>query len=31
MDRRLLDHYEGDVTRTNIHPRRRERILARYG
>jgi alkane 1-monooxygenase len=31
MDRRLLDHYEGDVTRTNIHPRVRERILSRYG
>jgi alkane 1-monooxygenase len=30
MDRRLLDHYEGDVTRTNIQPRRRERILARH-
>jgi alkane 1-monooxygenase len=31
MDRRLLDHYEGDLTRTNIAPRRRTRVLARYG
>jgi alkane 1-monooxygenase len=31
MDRRLLGHYDGDVTRTNIAPRRRQRILARYG
>jgi alkane 1-monooxygenase len=30
MDRRLLGHYDGDVTRTNIAPRRRERVLARY-
>ena len=31
MDPRLLDHYEGDVARTNIAPRRRTRMLARYG
>ncbi len=31
MDRRLLEHYEGDLTRTNIAPRRRARILARNG
>jgi alkane 1-monooxygenase len=31
MDRRLLSHYGGDVTRANISPRRRTRILARYG
>ncbi len=31
MDRRLLDHYDGDVTRANINPRRRTQILARYG
>ncbi len=30
MDRRVLAHYEGDVTRANISPRARERILARY-
>jgi alkane 1-monooxygenase len=31
MDRRLLAHYGGDVTRANISPRKRARILARYG
>jgi alkane 1-monooxygenase len=31
MDRRLLAHYGDDVTRANITPRRRERVLARYG
>ena len=31
MDHRLLEHYAGDVTRANIHPRRRDRIVARYG
>jgi alkane 1-monooxygenase len=31
MDPRLLAHYEGDVTRANIQPRKRRRVLARYG
>jgi alkane 1-monooxygenase len=31
MDPRLLAHYDGDVTRANIHPRTRRRVLARYG
>jgi alkane 1-monooxygenase len=31
MDRRLLAHYDGDVTLANIHPPARERVLARYG
>jgi len=30
MDRRLLEHYGGDLTRANIQPRARRRILARY-
>ncbi len=30
MDHRLLAHYGGDVTLTNIAPRRRARVLARY-
>ncbi len=30
MDPRLLDHYDGDVTRANIQPRARKRVLARY-
>ena len=31
MDRRLLDHYEGDLDRANIQPRAKRRVLARYG
>ena len=31
MDQRLLEHYDGDVTRANIAPRARRRILSRYG
>lgn len=31
MDKRLLEHYGGDITLANIHPRTRERVLARYG
>jgi alkane 1-monooxygenase len=31
MDPRLVDHFEGDVTRANINPRKRRAILARYG
>jgi alkane 1-monooxygenase len=31
MDRRVLAHYDGDVTRANLHPPRRERLLAKYG
>lgn len=31
MDRRVLDHYEGDITRANIHPRVRDKVLAKYG
>ncbi len=31
MDPRLLDHYEGDLTRANIQPRKLDRVLASYG
>ena len=31
MDHRVLAHYDGDVTRANIHPPKRDRVLARYG
>jgi alkane 1-monooxygenase len=31
MDRRLLAHYSHEVTRANINPRARRRMLARYG
>jgi alkane 1-monooxygenase len=30
MDPRVLEHFDGDVGRANISPRRRARILARY-
>nr|WP_296772391.1 alkane 1-monooxygenase [Rhodococcus sp. (in: high G+C Gram-positive bacteria)] len=30
MDRRVLAHYDGDISRANVLPRRRERILRRY-
>ncbi len=30
MDHRVLAHYDGDVTRANIHPPRREKLLRRY-
>ncbi len=30
MDPKVLAHYDGDVTLANIHPRKRERYLARY-
>jgi alkane 1-monooxygenase len=31
MDPRLLEHYEGDVSRANIQPRKLGRVLERYG
>jgi alkane 1-monooxygenase len=31
MDPRLLAHYEGDLARANVAPRRRARLRARYG
>ena len=31
MDHRVLDHYDGDVTRANLHPRKREALIAKYG
>jgi alkane 1-monooxygenase len=31
MDHRLLEHYDGDLTRVNIQPRAHDRVLARYG
>ncbi|WP_324251246.1 fatty acid desaturase [Nocardioides sp. Leaf374] len=30
MDPRVLAHFDGDVTRANVHPSKRERYLARY-
>ena len=31
MDPRVIAHYGGDVTRANIHPRKRDKVLRRYG
>ncbi|SLH19015.1 alkane 1-monooxygenase [Mycobacteroides abscessus subsp. abscessus] len=31
MDKRVLAHYDGDITRASIHPRKRAAVLARYG
>jgi len=31
MDPRVLAHFDGDVTRANIHPPKRDKVLARYG
>jgi alkane 1-monooxygenase len=31
MDHRVIEHYDGDVSRVNIHPRVRDKVLARYG
>jgi alkane 1-monooxygenase len=31
MDRRLMEHYGGDVSRANIQPRARSKVIARYG
>ena len=31
MDHRLLAHYAGDVSRANVHPPARARVLRRYG
>lgn len=31
MDPRVLAHFDGDVARANIHPPKREQVLARYG
>jgi alkane 1-monooxygenase len=31
MDHRVLEHYGGDITRVNLHPRVRDKMLARHG
>jgi alkane 1-monooxygenase len=30
MDHRVLAHYDGDITRVNIHPGKRDKVLAKY-
>ena len=31
MDHRVIEHYRGDITAVNIDPRKRDKVLARYG
>jgi alkane 1-monooxygenase len=31
MDKRVLALYDGDITKANIDPRKRAKVLARYG
>lgn len=31
MDKRVVAHYDGDITKANLHPRKAEKYLARYG
>jgi alkane 1-monooxygenase len=31
MDHRVIEHYDGDITRVNLHPRVRDKMLAKYG
>ncbi len=31
MDERVLDHFDGDISLANISPRKREKVLAKYG
>ena len=31
MDQRVYDHYQGDLTKANIYPKRRNKIFAKFG
>ena len=31
MDKRVLEHYDGDITKANLDPDRREELIAKYG
>ena len=31
MDHRVVEHYDGDLTRANIQPGKRDKVLAQYG
>jgi len=31
MDHRVLAHYDGDITKVNVQPRLRKKVLAKYG
>jgi alkane 1-monooxygenase len=30
MDPRVVAHFDGDITRANLHPRKRDKIIAKY-
>jgi alkane 1-monooxygenase len=30
MDKRVIAHYNGDITKANLQPSRREKLLRRY-
>jgi len=30
MDERVLEHFDGDISRANLHPHKRDKIIARY-
>ncbi len=31
MDHRVIEHYDGDITKVNVHPRVRAKVVAKYG
>ena len=31
MDHRVIEHYDGDISRVNVHPRVRDKMVAKYG
>jgi alkane 1-monooxygenase len=31
MDHRVIEHYDGDITKVNLHPRVRDKMFAKYG
>jgi len=31
MDHRVIEHYDGDITKVNVHPRVRDKVMAKYG
>lgn len=31
MDHRVMEHYDGDITKVNVHPRVRAKVVAKYG
>ncbi|MGE8538788.1 MAG: alkane 1-monooxygenase, partial [Acinetobacter sp.] len=31
MDQRVYQHYQGDLTKANIHPAKREKIFKKFG